>query len=82
MLQHEQNYSGVTRISNPRTLQSWIDKGWYAELINDGFMFNVGCGRFTTEKCVCTKCRNKPKAELKSIIDSLTQPPAPPRIIN
>ena len=29
MLQREQNYSGVTRISNPRTLQSWIDKGWY-----------------------------------------------------
>ena len=47
---------GSIRISN--TLQRWIDNGEYAENIKDGFVFNVGCGRFRSEKCTCTKCRS------------------------
>ena len=61
---------GTLRISNPMTLQRWIDTGKYQEYINDGWIFNVGCGRFRKEKCTCTECRNKRKAKLQSVIDN------------
>jgi hypothetical protein len=50
--------SGTLRISNPRTLQRWIDNGEYKKLIDEGYIFNPYCGRFNTEVCICTKCRN------------------------
>ncbi len=63
-------YSGTIRISNPRTLQSWIDKGWYQEMIDEGYVFNVGCGRFKTEKCTCSTCRNRTRPELLKILNA------------
>jgi hypothetical protein len=42
-------YCGTIRISNPKTLQSWIDRGWYQKGLSEGYIF-VGCGRFKTEK--------------------------------
>jgi hypothetical protein len=42
-------YCGTIRISNPKTLQSWIDRGWYQKSLSEGYIFNVGCGRFKTE---------------------------------
>ena len=51
--------AGVIRISNPATLQRWIDLGWYSELINDGYVFAVYCGRFRDSICKCSQCRSK-----------------------
>jgi len=64
-----ENYSGTLRISNPITLQRWIDNGKYQELINDGYLFNVGCGRFKTEICTCSACRTKSRPELKKVLE-------------
>jgi hypothetical protein len=33
-----ENYSGTLRISNPKTLQNWIIRGWYQKLINEGYI--------------------------------------------
>lgn len=62
--------AGTLRISNPKTLEKWIQNGSYQEEINDGYVFNVGCGRFRTEPCKCSKCR-KPNAgkNLQIVID-------------
>lgn len=62
-------YWGVTRIRNPKTLQKWIDKGWYSDTINKGFVFNVGCGRFRLEKCTCSKCRKSKNSPLKTVLE-------------
>ena len=62
---------GVTKISNPKTLQRWIDFGWYQKLINEGFIFAIGCGRFKKEICTCSACRKKPNQTLKLIIETL-----------
>lgn len=64
-------YSGVLRIKNPKTLQRWVDNGSYKKLINQGFIFNVGCGRFRKHICTCTECRNKTKPKLKEIINNI-----------
>ena len=51
--------AGVVRISNPATLQRWIDLGWYHNLINEGYIFSIYCGRFRKENCLCSACRSK-----------------------
>jgi len=60
---------GSIRIKNPKTLQSWIDKGWYQREIDAGYIFAYRCGRFRVEVCQCSKCR-KPNAaiELKNVL--------------
>ncbi len=62
------NYSGTIRIKNHKTLQSWIDKGWYNREISQGYTFNIGCGRFTINKCTCSQCRNKSRPLLKEVL--------------
>jgi hypothetical protein len=59
-MKKEIEYWGVTRITNPKTLQRWKDNGNYLKLINLGYIFADGCGRFKKEICSCCKCR-KPK---------------------
>jgi hypothetical protein len=66
-----ENYSGTLRISNPKTLQNWIIRGWYQKLINEGYIFNVGCGRFKTEKCACSACRTRTRQELLKVIEEI-----------
>ena len=61
-------YWGTTRISNPKTLQRWIDLGWFDEMTKDGYTFNVGCGRFKEEKCACHQCRTKKRPELVEVL--------------
>jgi len=63
------NFFGSIRIKKPKTLQSWIDKGWYKREIDNGYIFYPACGRFRTDKCECLKCR-KPNsaAELKKVL--------------
>ena len=61
---------GTLRIRNPKTLRKWMRNGKYAEKINAGWVFNVGCGRFRTEKCVCSVCRNKKRPRMQEIIDN------------
>ncbi len=63
------NYSGSIRIKKPETLQRWIDRGWYQEQIDNGYMFNPGCGRFRTEKCTCSMCRKKDRKDLVKILE-------------
>ena len=62
---------GTLRITNPKTLQRWIDLGWYENKVNGGLIFNPYCGRFSIEECVCTKCRNKKenKEELITLVE-------------
>ena len=61
--------AGTLKISNPKTLEKWIQDGSYQEEVNDGYMFNVGCGRFRTELCKCYKCRNGKGKKLQQVID-------------
>jgi hypothetical protein len=70
MEEYTESYCGTLRISNPNTLQRWIDNGKYQQQLNDGYIFNPYCGRFKNEKCTCSKCKNeKPnKDELIKIL--------------
>jgi hypothetical protein len=63
-----ENYCGTLRISNPNTLQKWIDNGWFKNQNDNGFIFSVGCGRFKTEKCECSACRKRPKKDLIDVL--------------
>lgn len=49
---------GTLRITNQRTLEMWKITGAYQKLINDGYIYAKGCGRFRMEICTCSKCRN------------------------
>lgn len=49
--------AGTLRITNPRTLQMWKDTGKYQKLIDEGYIYAEGCGRFRIEPCTCHKCR-------------------------
>lgn len=53
----EMNYTGTLRITNPKTLESWIHKGLFQKKINLGYTFYVGCGRFRKDVCECSRCR-------------------------
>jgi hypothetical protein len=48
---------GTLRITNPKTLESWIHNGKYQQELDEGYIYAVGCGRFRTEPCTCYKCR-------------------------
>jgi len=48
---------GTLRIKNPKTLQKWIDTGKYQKLLDEGWVFNIGCSRFRIKPCTCSKCR-------------------------
>ena len=50
-------YAGTLRITNPVTLQKWIDNGEYGKLIKEGYIYAKGCGRFRKEECKCCKCK-------------------------
>jgi hypothetical protein len=59
MTEKETNYHGVLRITNPRTLHHWKDTGKYQALIDEGYIYAKGCGRFRLEECKCSKCKRK-----------------------
>ena len=61
-------FYGTLRIRNPKTLKKWIDTGKFQKQIDEGFIFNLGCGRFRTEKCECSKCRKSKNSPLKQIL--------------
>ena len=67
---NNEQYCGTLRIRNSRTLQKWIDTGKYKKYINEGWIFNVGCGRFRTVKCTCNKCMKSKNSPLKSVLES------------
>lgn len=50
--------AGVLRITNPNTIQKWKDMGKWQKLLDAGYIYAPGCGRFRIEKCECSKCRN------------------------
>jgi hypothetical protein len=64
-------YCGSIRIKNPKTLQRWIDKGWYQKEIDAGYIFAPACGRFRVGKCECSKCK-RPNSGwmLKEVLES------------
>jgi len=53
----EEYYVGTLRITNPKTLEKWKQSGKYQELIDEGYIYAKGCGRFRAEPCTCHKCR-------------------------
>jgi hypothetical protein len=55
--QWEKPMFGSLRITNPKTLEKWKEIGKYQELIDQGYNYAKGCGRFRTEICTCSKCR-------------------------
>lgn len=59
LFEKELHLHGTLRVTNPRTLQAWKDRGWYQQLIDKGYIYAEGCGRFRTEICTCSKCRKK-----------------------
>ncbi len=61
-------YHGSIIIKNPKTLQKWIDKGWYQREIDAGYTFAPACGRFRIGICECYKCRNNKSNKLKSVL--------------
>ena len=50
-------YWGILRITNPKTLKKWKENGKFQELIDEGYIYAKGCGRFRKEKCTCYECR-------------------------
>ena len=54
----EMYYAGTLRVTNPKTIQKWKDKGWFQKELDRGYIYAPGCGRFKTEVCMCYKCRN------------------------
>jgi hypothetical protein len=50
-------FSGAIRIKKQSTIDSWKSKGWWGNLINQGYIYAEGCGRFRKEDCICCKCR-------------------------
>lgn len=61
MEQWEKPISGTLRITNPKTLEKWKQNGDYQELLDEGYIYANGCGRFRMEVCTCYKCRRKNK---------------------
>lgn len=53
----EINYAGTLRITNHKTLERWKANGEYQKLIDEGYIYASGCGRFKKELCTCSKCR-------------------------
>lgn len=65
-----ENYSGTLRIKKAKTLQKWINKGWYKEQVDAGYIFAPNCGRFREEKCECSKCKKVNGGQvLKDVLD-------------
>lgn len=52
---------GSLRITNPNTLKRWKDLGKYQQLINAGYIYAEGCGRFRSFVCPCRKCKKHNK---------------------
>ncbi len=52
-----QQYCGTLRIKNPKTLRKWKNNGKYKALIDAGYIYAKGCGRFRLEVCTCSRCR-------------------------
>ena len=55
--QWEKPAGGTLRITNPITLNKWKANGEYDKLLNAGYIYAQGCGRFRKFNCKCSKCR-------------------------
>jgi hypothetical protein len=70
MEQYEKPMCGTLRITNPKTLEKWVQNGSYQQELDAGYIFATGCGRFRTEPCTCCKCRSRNAGkELQLVID-------------
>jgi len=56
-----ENYWGVVRLKNPRTIKNWKKKGWFQANEEAGYLFGLGCGRFVLGGCTCAACKRKNK---------------------
>jgi hypothetical protein len=50
---------GTLRIKNPNTIARWKENGEWQKLLDQGYIYAKGCGRFRMEECVCNKCKKK-----------------------
>jgi len=61
-------YYGALRLTNPITLQRWKDNGEFQKLIDEGYTYHPGCGRFImSDACNCIKCRKYEKVTINTI---------------
>ena len=58
MFEKEIYYWGSLRITNKKTIQKWKEDGKWQELLNKGYIYADGYGRFRTEHCHCCKCKS------------------------
>jgi hypothetical protein len=61
LFEYEKPMAGPLRITNPKTLEKWKENGKYKELMDKGYIYAKGCGRFRVEVCACHKCRRRDK---------------------
>ena len=61
LFEFEKPMAGPLRITNPKTLKRWKANGTFQKIINEGFFYGEGCGRFRKEICTCHKCRRYAK---------------------
>jgi hypothetical protein len=61
--------SGTLRITNPKTLEKWIQNGNFDKELDNGYKFYVGCGRFRLDTCTCSKCRKSKGEELQQVLN-------------
>lgn len=50
---------GTLKIKNPATIARWKENGEWQKLLDQGYIYAKGCGRFRMEECVCNKCKKK-----------------------
>jgi len=60
---------GSLRITNINTLKRWLQTGKFQELIDEGYQYASGCGRFREDPCTCYKCRKNPRPSFDKVIE-------------
>jgi hypothetical protein len=50
---------GSLRIKNPITIAKWKSNGEWQKLLDKGYIYAEGCGRFRIKVCECCKCKKK-----------------------
>jgi hypothetical protein len=65
-----ENYSGTLRIK-PQNFTKLDYKRLVSEINMVILFFNVGCGRFKTEKNACSACRTRTRPELLKVIEEI-----------
>jgi len=61
------------RIISVHTLTRYILSGKHNNIIQKGYVFNTGCGKYTREKCNCNLCANDRKPALSKALRAFSE---------